>query len=154
MKKFKIFLKNNKYMVIVVSLCLLLTIFVFVIKFVFFPNEGTAIYGDRLDGIEEVEITNDQLGKIEDSVKEKEEVEEVSASITGRILNVMVTVKDDVSVDAAKTVTDKVDEALEEDQRTFYDIQVFISKNTDDATFPIIGYHHQNSDHYSWTKNR
>ncbi len=154
MKKWKGFLKDNKHTVIVVACCLVLTILVFIMKFVFFPNDGNALYGDRLDGINEVKIKDSKLEQIEATLEEKEEIEKATASISGRILNVIITVKDDVSVDTAKTFTDKIDEALDEDQKKFYDIQVFVKKNNDDEKFPIIGYHHQNSDHYSWSKNR
>lgn len=154
MKNLKSFLKDNKHTVIVLSCCLILTILVFIVKFVFFPNDGNAIYGDRLDGIEEVKIKDSKLEQIESTLKDKDEIENVTVSISGRILNVIITAKDDVSVDTAKTFTDKIDEALDEDQRKFYDIQVFVKKNNDDEKFPIIGYHHQNSDHYSWSKDR
>ena len=46
-------------------------------------------------------------------------------------------------------------ENLEEDQTTYYDIQVFIKKsNEEDTRFPIIGYKHQDKDEFSWSKDR
>ncbi len=154
MKKFGQFLKKNKHTVIVGIICLVLIIFVFVVKFTFFPNEGTAIYGDRLDGIEEVEIKEDQQEEIKTNLEDREEVSSASVSIAGRILNVIITVNDDVSLDTAKSLTDSIDSALEEDQKDYYDTQVFVQKTNDDASFPIIGYRHQDNDTYTWTKDR
>lgn len=150
----KNFIKNNKVAVVAFIICVIFVILVFAVKLTFFPNEGTAIYGDRLDGIEEVEITDKQQEDIIKSLEDKDEVKEVSCDIKGRTLNVLITVNDDVELDPAKALTSSITDNLEEDQTSYYDIQVFISKDNDDTRFPIIGYKHQNKDGFSWTKDR
>lgn len=150
----KNFIKNNKVTVVAFIICVIFVILVFAVKLTFFPNEGTAIYGDRLDGIEEVEITDKQQEDIIKSLEDKDEVKEVSCDIKGRTLNVLITVNDDVELDPAKALTSSITDNLEEDQTSYYDIQVFISKDNDDTRFPIIGYKHQNKDEFSWTKDR
>lgn len=150
----KKFIKNNKLTVITFICCVIFVILVFAIKLTFFPDEAKAIYGDRLDGIEEVEITAKQQDKIVSKLEEKDEVKEASCDIKGRILNVTITINDDVSLDTAKTLTSTIKENLEEEQLKYYDIQVFINKTNDDASFPIIGYKHQDKDEFSFTKDR
>ena len=150
----KNFIKNNKVTVVAFIICVIFVILVFAVKLTFFPNEGTAIYGDRLDGIEEVEITDKQQEDIIKSLEDKDEVKKVSCDIKGRTLNVLITVNDDVELDPAKALTSSVIDNLKKDQTSFYDIQVFISKDNDDTRFPIIGYKHQNKDGFSWTKDR
>ena len=150
----KNFIKNNKVTVVAFIICVIFVILVFAVKLTFFPNEGTAIYGDRLDGIEEVEITDKQQEDIIKSLEDKDEVKKVSCDIKGRTLNVLITVNDDVELDPAKALTSSITENLEEDQTSYYDIQVFISKDNDDTRFPIIGYKHQNKDGFSWNKDR
>ena len=150
----KNFIKNNKVTVVAFIICVIFVILVFAVKLTFFPNEGTAIYGDRLDGIEEVEITYKQQEDIIKSLEDKDEVKKVSCDIKGRTLNVLITVNDDVELDPAKALTSSITDNLEEDQTSYYDIQVFISKDNDDTRFPIIGYKHQNKDGFSWTKDR
>ena len=150
----KNFIKNNKVTVVAFIICVIFVILVFAVKLTFFPNEGTAIYGDRLDGIEEVEITDKQQEDILKSLEDKDEVKKVSCDIKGRTLNVLITVNDDVELDPAKALTSSITDNLEEDQTSYYDIQVFISKDNDDTRFPIIGYKHQNKDGFSWTKDR
>ncbi len=155
MKKFKSFVKNNKITVVAFIICVIFVIFVFAIKFTFFPDEAKAIYGDRLDGIEEVEITDDQQDDIVADLEDQDAVEEASCDIEGRILNVLITVGDDVDLTTAKALTTYITDNLEEDQTSYYDIQVFISKdNEDDTSFPIIGYMHEDKDEFSWTKDR
>lgn len=150
----KNFIKNNKVTVVAFIICVIFVILVFAIKLTFFPNEGTAIYGDRLDGIEEVEITDDEQDKIISSLEGKDEVKKVETDIKGRTLNVLITVNDDVELDPAKALTSSITDTLDKEQLGFYDIQVFISKDNDDARFPIIGYKHQDKDEFSWTKDR
>ena len=150
----KNFIKNNKVTVVAFIICVIFVVLVFAIKLTFFPNEGTAIYGDRLDGIEKVEITDKQQKDIIKSLEDKDEVKSADTDIKGRTLNVLITVNDDVELDPAKALTSSITENLEEDQTSYYDIQVFISKDNDDTRFPIIGYKHQNKDGFSWTKDR
>ncbi len=151
----KKFIKNNKLTVITSIICLVFVILVFAIKLTFFPDEGRAIYGDRLDGIEEVEITSKQEKNIVSKLEEKDEVKSVDTDIKGRILNVIITVNDDVELDPAKALASVITENLEEDQNGYYDIQVFIKKsNEEDTRFPIIGYKHQDKDEFSWSKDR
>ncbi len=150
----KNFIKNNKVTVVAFIICVIFVVLVFAIKLTFFPNEGTAIYGDRLDGIEKVEITDKQQKDIIKSLEDKGEVKSADTDIKGRTLNVLITVNDDVELDPAKALTSSVIDNLKKDQTSFYDIQVFISKDNDDTRFPIIGYKHQDKDEFSWTKDR
>ena len=150
----KNFIKNNKVTVVAFIICVIFVVLVFAIKLTFFPNEGTAIYGDRLDGIEKVEITDKQQKDIIKSLEDKDEVKSADTDIKGRILNVLITVNDDVELAPAKALTSSVIDNLKKDQTSFYDIQVFISKDNDDTRFPIIGYKHQDKDEFSWTKDR
>lgn len=150
----KKFIKNNKLAVVTFIICAIFVILVFAVKLTFFPDESKAKYGDRLDGIEEVEITSSQEDDLISALKEREEVSDVSCDIEGRTLNVIITVNDEVELDPAKALSSVVTDNLEEEQVKFYDIQVFIEKNNDDARFPIIGYKHQDKDAFSWTKDR
>ena len=154
MKNLGKFLKKNKMTVIVIICCLALTIILFALKLTFFPNEAKAIYGDRLDGLSEAKIKNSDLEQIESNLKEKDGVEKISTSTSGRILNVIITVKDDVSLESVKSFPDEVDKALDDDQKKAYDVQVFIKKNKEDDKFPVIAYRHQGGDHYSFKKDR
>ena len=88
------------------------------------------------------------------NLKEKDGVEKISTSTSGRILNVIIMVKDDVSLESVKSFPDEVDKALDDDQKKAYDVQVFIKKNKEDDKFPVIAYRHQGGDHYSFTKDR
>ena len=78
----KNFIKNNKVTVVAFIICVIFVVLVFAIKLTFFPNEGTAIYGDRLDGIEKVEIT---VGGTSRKTPERGKVVEIMQAITSSI---------------------------------------------------------------------
>lgn len=150
----KKFIKNNKLTVITFIICVIFVIIVFAVKLTFFPDEAKAIYGDRLEGIEKVEITSKEQDNIISKLEEKAEVKKAEVDIKGRILNVIITVNDDVELDAAKALTGTITDTLEKEQTSYYDIQVFVKKDNDDARYPIIGYKHQDKDTFSWSKDR
>ena len=58
------FIRKNKFIILAIGIFLIIIILAFQIVSMFFPKEGPALYGDRLKGIEEVELSNSQLTKI------------------------------------------------------------------------------------------
>ena len=155
MEKVKKFLKKNKSTVIVVICCLILTILIFTVKLMFFPNKAKAIYGNRLNGIKSVKIKNSDLEQIESILKGQEGIKKVNATTSGKILNVIITLNNETNRDTAKQYPEKILEELEDDQKNFYDIQVLIEKESDeDKAFPIIAYRHEGDNEFSFTKDR
>lgn len=62
--------------------------------------------------------------------------------------------QDDTSVDTAKALNTKVLDSLSNKEKKFYDIQIFVKKDSEATDFPIIGYKHHAKDTFSWTKDR
>ena len=148
------FIRKNKFVIIAIGVFLILVVLGFQIATMFFPEEGTALYGDRLDGIEEVELSNSKLTKIESNLKSDGAVKEADVSVAGKIVEVIITVQDDTSVDTAKALNTKVLDSLSNKEKKFYDIQIFVKKDSEATDFPIIGYKHHAKDTFSWTKDR
>ena len=46
------FIRKNKFVIIAIGVFLILVILAFQVVNMFFPEEGKALYGNRLDGIE------------------------------------------------------------------------------------------------------
>ena len=59
------YIKKNKKTFIVIGIFLLFVILLIPVKIALFPNTGKALYGNRLDGIEKVKITDSQLKNVE-----------------------------------------------------------------------------------------
>ena len=149
------FIKKNKYTIIVV-LCFVFLVFIGAKAMdLFFPNTGKAIYGNRLDGIEEVKIKNSKMDQILGSMKEDAMISKIEEETKGRLVNFIITVNDDVNTTDAKTIADKVITSFSEKQKKYYDFQVLIQKeNKELVDFPIIGYRHHDNTTFSWTKDR
>lgn len=148
------FIRKNKFIIIAIGVFLILVFLAFQVVTMLFPKEGTALYGDRLDGIKEVELTDKKLSNIESTLKEDSATKEAQASVQGKIVEVIITVQDETSVDTAKALSNKVLDCLTKDEKKFYDVQVFVKKDNDATDFPIIGYRHHAKDTFSWTKDR
>lgn len=150
----KDFIKKNKFTVIAILIFLVILIGLIQVKNIFFPSAGKADYGNRLDGIKEVEITNSKKNKIIKNLEDDSAVKNTTIRINGRTIETIITVNDDVSVDDAKKLVDKSIETLNDKEKKYYDIQVFIKKTGESSEFPIIGYKHHTKDGFSFTKDR
>lgn len=144
-KKTKLIVAFSLLIVAVLALCI-------AYEAIFANNNGK--YGNRLDGIEKVNIKTKQKNEIKKNVESLDVSSSVKVYLTGKILKVTIVVKDDVDLDKAKETYNKVMEKLKDDQKKYFDIQVFLSKKGEDANFPTIAYKHHNKDNPSWTKGR
>ena len=147
------YVKKNKKTFIVIGIFLLFVILLIPIKIAFFPNNGKALYGDRLDGIEKVKITDSQLKKVKTTLKDQPIVD-ATARVSGKTVEITITVDAEVSLDVAKEIGTKAIETFKKDQKEYYDFQIFVIKEKESTEFPIIGYKHHKLDKITWTKDR
>ena len=145
------FIKRNKKLLVVITVFLVALVAGIQLKNILYPSGG-AVYGNRLDGIEEVKLAKDLDKQIQEKLKDF--VSKVEVRTSGRIINITMIVNPDISSSVAKDNSKKIFELFAEKQLNYYDIQVFLKKETDATDFPIIGYKHQNKDGFTWTKDR
>lgn len=149
------FIKKNKYTIIVIIVFLALVVSFVEIKNILVPDEGKAVYGNRLDGIEKHPLKTSDLESIEKSIKEQEKVNDVSSKLHGKIINITITVQDDVSINDAKTLATNTISLFTKDDLSFYSLQVFVKKENEKLNnFPIIGYKDAGSEEMLFTKDR
>ena len=119
----------------------------------FFPNQRTAIYGDRLDG--KIAVEQKTYDEMKAKISESDKVKNVSIRENGRRIDIMVTVNGDTSKSDAKKLVDNILEPFSESQIGYYDFQMYIKKDeTEENDFPIIGYKQHNSSSFVWSKDR
>ena len=153
MKKVLKFIKNHKLLFVLSILLIAVIIFSIYLYLIFTDNDETAIYGTRLVGEEKVEIDVNKSNKLVEE-KVKDIVYNVTVRKQGRIVNVILTVKDEITRDVAKNYSNELLTAFTDDERGYYDFQIFVNKTNEDAQFPIIGYKHHQKDDIRWTKDR
>lgn len=150
----KNFLKNNKFTIVAIAIFLVIVLLLVQVKNIFFPQRANALYGDRLKGIEEVKITEKDQGKIKSTLESDGGIKTATVRTSGKTLEVIITVNDDVSLDTAKPYVNKILETCSDEQKAYYDIQVFIKKENGGNDFPIIGYKHHKKAGFTFTKDR
>lgn len=146
-------MKKNKFTVIAIVIFILLAFLGFKVKEMFFPDQRTAIYGDRLEG--KIKVDKKVYDEVKQKLSESDKVENITVRENGRRVDITITVNNATSKSEAKKLVDNILEPFTESQIGYYDFQVFIKKeDTSENDFPIIGYKHHNSSSFSWTKDR
>lgn len=133
-------LKENKYTTIVFFIFLGLFIIAWFAYGMIMPSSGSPVYGNRLDGIEKVELTDNDINKIKSDLK-NDIVSSSTIHVSGKIINILVEVKEGTKINDAKKIASNAIKSLDKDELAFYDVQVFITNEEKEAKgYPIIGY--------------
>ena len=137
----KKFYKENRVFVILMgaSLVCIAIIIALVTNYVLHSSTND-MYGNRLDGIKDVEISDEKVSEMETSILAMPKVHDVVINIHGKIVNFNIDFNADATVEEAKNVSISCLELLEQDYHNFYDLQFLITeKDNDDSesTFPI-----------------
>ena len=147
----KNFLKNNKFIIVAIAIFLVIVLLLVQVKNIFFPQRANALYGDRLKGIEEVKITEKDQGKIKSTLESDGGIKTATVRTSGKTLEVIITVNDDVSLDTAKPYVNKILEACSDEQKSYYDMQVIVKSDSEESeVYPIIGAKHKTSTSFIW----
>ena len=146
------YLKKNSSTVVGVTVFILVIVAALLIKNLFMYDENQAIYGTRLDGIDKVKVTSEQKETVEKKISEY--TKEVKVRVSGKIVETMITVNDDTSLEDAKNISSAIVEEFSDEQKKFYDFQIFIKNDSNTSQYPIIGYKQRAREGFSWTKDR
>lgn len=149
------YIKKNKLTTLVIVIFVVVVLIGAYLYNLLFTSGRRQAYGNRLDGIETVEITDKQYEEIKDKLTSNDNVTSVTTDLKGKIVNIIITVKDEVTKDDAKSIAATSLEKFDAEQLKFYDIQIFVKKDNDALNdFPIIGYKQNGKDGLTWTKDR
>lgn len=135
------FVRKNKYTIIAIIILIILVLVVGKMKDILVPDDNKASYGSRLEGIDEHNLGNDLFDKIKEKLTSDERVINVTQKVHGKIINFIITVNPEMNVADAKVIANSIIGLFENNELSFYTLQVFVQK--EDASlnnFPIIGY--------------
>lgn len=152
-KKLKSFYKNNRVysILMIVSIICIVSILVGVLVY-FLGQTSKDKYGNRLDGIESVEITKDKVTEIEKKVTESELVKSCDVVIKGKLVYVTITLSSGTHADSEAIAQTSL-ELFSEEEKAFYDIQYIVSNEdkTTEENFPVMGYIKAGNSVIKWT---
>ena len=146
----KKFIKEHKKQCIIGGIIFLVLFFTIIIWLFIVPVFSNNKYGDRLKDIENHEISSSSIDKIENTLKENQQVKDVTYHNEGRILNFIITVSNEMTSDDAKKLCDTISENLSDDDKSYYDIQVLIDTEEENENYPIAGYKHKTEDKFEY----
>lgn len=149
------FIKKHKVALSVALVILILLIILCVVLYKILFSYGNNAYGNRLDNIKDLEISNYTVSKLESELKELEQVDSVSYRLNGKLISVIFHVETSLEKDTAKEYASKVLEYFSEEEKANYDIQVFVVGTTEEeeSPYPIIGYKKAGKDGLTWSNN-
>lgn len=148
----QIFRKKTKLIIAFIIVIIAVLALCIAYNIIFANSNGK--YGNRLDGIEAVNIKTKQKNEIKKNIESLEISSSVKVYLTGKILKATVVVKDDVGLDKAKETYTKVMEKLSDEQKKYFDVQILLDKKGKDENYPTIGYKNKNRENPSWIKGR
>lgn len=149
------FMKDRKIKIIL--LCIFILVFVIsiiAIVSVLYTDSSKDVYGNRLSGIEDVKVSNQEILKIKDDFKLSKLVKTTDYSLKGRLMNFVIEVEDTTKVADVKKIAQNILTSLDEKVQGYYDIQLFIVSNDEkNEDYPIMAYKHKTSKNFVWTNN-
>ena len=145
------FIKEHITAIVISIICIVLLVLVFIAVYSMFnPSNSKDIYGSRLEN--EVIVSDSIVSTIETKLKENDIVSSVTYNKKVRIMKFIIDVKDDTKVEDSYKLGNVILENLSEDILAYYDVEVYITSNTD--KYPMIGYKSKNAQAFTWTLNR
>ena len=144
------FIKKHKIAIIVFTICLILFVIasITMYKLMFPSNED--INGDRTIG--DPGVDSAVIAKILGELKENKIVVDATYNKNVRILKFFIDTKEKTKLDKAKKLTDIIYDNLNEDVRSYYDIEVYLTQKNNE-NYPAIGYCFKGNDYFSWNYN-
>lgn len=146
--------KHKKESIILITFSAIILICLITFLVMWFGVNGNK-YGNRLDGIKAVPLSDSYLKDISDKLGKKSIVSKTTIDVEGRLVNLIITIKNGTAEADAKALSKIVKDNFTKDELAFYDIQIFVvdSGSDKESLYPIIGYKHKTSDDFVWSNN-
>ena len=152
-KNIRSFYKRNRVysILMIISIICIVSILVGVLVY-FFGQTNKDKYGNRLDGIDIVKISDNKISELESKISENELVKETDINIKGKLIYVNITLNSGKHSDSEAICQSSLD-LFSEDEKKFYDIQYIVSNvdKTVEENFPVMGYIKSGNSVIKWT---
>ena len=146
-------IKKNTGLFIVLLLTLVLLIFILVIFIKLLMGNSSNKYGNRLDGINEVKISNETYDSVKTELTDTGLVEEVSVRLQGKIVYTTIILKSDTGVETAKELAGNTLDNYDEDELKYYDYSFFLKWEGEEGDTVITGNRHHDLESIAWVRS-
>ncbi len=157
MKKIKRFYKEHRIFTILMAVVLVCVVLIATVLIqCFYVGNGSDKYGNRLEGIEKVKISESRQKDFEKNNANNDKVKTVDVKVTGKIIYITMEFEPNVALVEAQSIAQKSLESFSEKEQKFYDFNITLKQAASDKGegFVISGAKNKNSDGLVWNNNR
>ena len=149
-------LKENRtlfILMIVAIVCIVVSVLL-LFKYFYFGNGGSN-YGDRLEGIENVRISDDKKREVSSKIEENTLVDSATTTVTGKRVDIRIVFNEKASLVDAEGVALKSLDNFSDEEKAFYDFEFTLKQNATEKTegFLIMGAKNVNGSNLVWNNN-
>lgn len=149
------FMKKHKLKIALLVILLLIFVVALVVFIkLLYPDSRKDVYGNRLEGIDKLIVSNQVITEIKDKIDSYDFVNDVDYLLAGRLINFIIEVKGEAKVEDVKKVVSHIVESFNSEIKGFYDIQTIIKVNEESEHYPMFAYKHKTRENFVWAKNK
>lgn len=155
MKKIKEIWKKNKVLIVLGIVLIICLIAILVVTFSYFFGGSKSVYGDRLDGIEDYEVTSAFQSEYISVLEDDESIDSVSIDIKGRVIYITINFTGDITLVEAESKAGGSLSQFSEDILGYYDINFILTREDTEASegFTILGARNAVGTGVAWNNN-
>lgn len=148
--------KNSGGAGVIVTVVVLALAVMSLFGYIVYKNIFANVESKRYEGIEEHKLTLDEINGVKEVFADKEEVDKIDVYIESnknaksRIIKIRIKLKEDIKFSDMKDLCNSSVEKISEDNLSYYDLEVFISSDSEESEYPQIGYKHRSKTEFSW----
>lgn len=145
MKNFK---KYYKLIVIILVILIISILGVLIYKNLFQSSDS-----NRLDGIENYELTKKEINSVKEKFNEIEGISEIDIFTNYKIIKIFMEFNSDVDFEELEKKSNESIELFSKNNLKFYDIEIFVEAlNSEGTKYSKIGYKHKLNSKFTWNR--
>ena len=149
-KKLKNSWNQNRVLFVLTTILIVCLVLIFIVALDYFFGTSKDKYGDRLDGIEEHPIKNEDIESVKSKVKESKKVNDITYSLEGRLMKFAIDVKKGTDKESIESLGETILSSLSDDIKDYYDIQLIVNCKEDSKFVPLIASKHKTRKVFVW----
>lgn len=155
MKKLKNLWVENRVLLVLFIIVVICFFVILGVCVSYFFGSSKSSYGDRLDGIKEVEISKEMKNNFVDTMEADELISDATFKTQGKIIYITLTFKDEVTLVEAQSKALASLANFEEKYQNFYDFHYTLKGNKTDTSegFLVMGAKNVNGTGLVWNNN-
>ncbi len=141
-------------MFVLTTIVIICFIIILVVILQMFFGVSSSPYGDRLDNIQDMPFTDENVNAITAKINESQGVTDVNVHTQGKIIYIRITFSN-VTIDRAKEIAASALEVISEDYQALYDVHFTIVQEESESTdgFTLMGSKNINRTSITWNNN-